>query len=217
MRMRRQFLSLGSSIAPFSSRALLALLCLPLLLVGDIGCSSSDSNPSPGSPGALDGVWDITSNVRGGPAQMTISGGVLTGFMADRREGGPYEGLANCTATKYRTEFSGTVSGNGVTGSRTNITELSGSGCGSSPPAKAVTKTFTGVRALTAPNWDGEWKVSGEGEEWTAKVNGVNATATSKPNSKRRGEDSVQIVLAGDDLTISSSDDALTLVARRRR
>jgi len=84
-------------------------------------CGSSESAPPPGSPASLDGVWDITTNARGGPAEMTISGGVLTGFMVDSRENQPaFAGFADCVATKDRTEFTGTVSGNAATGTSTD-------------------------------------------------------------------------------------------------
>jgi len=185
-----------------------------------LGCgSSSDSDPPAGSPAALDGVWDITGVGRGGLAEMTISGGVLNGVMVDAREGqSNYQGSSDCVANTLRTEFTGTVSGNALTSSRTNITKLTGSQC---PPGEAdqkVTRTFTGVRSANGLNWDGEWVVTGGeyGESWNATVNGLNVTATSNIVPKRPRHDTLTIAVAGDTLTISGSAQDLSLAAKRR-
>jgi len=194
--MRRRFRSSILSIAP-------------LFL---FGCGSSDSTPTPDGAAALDGVWDITSNARGGPAEMTISGGVLTGYMVDSRENQPgFAGYADCVATKDRTEFSGTVSGNTGTGTSTEITQATGSGCPDNLRDRKDTQSLAGIRAQTAANWDGDWTITGKGEEWNATVSGLSATATSKQDNK------MTIAVVGDILTITSSQNGQSFAARRRR
>jgi hypothetical protein len=186
-----------------------------------MGCGSSDSD---GAQTGLDGVWDITSYNTGGPAEMVIAGGTLTGYVANGSEGKPnFRGHPDCTATKNRTEFTITASGNSVTATRTAIVQATGASCDDYDRDYKRTVTFTGVRTSPAPSGatdlNGEWSITGEGDAWEAKVDNYAVTAKSKQGPKRpdtKDEDTLNIGVAGGVITISSTDPGLKFAARKR-
>ncbi|WP_394833580.1 hypothetical protein LVJ94_44445 [Pendulispora rubella] len=201
-------------------RGKLSFVGLFVAALSTVSCGSD----SDGAQTGLDGVWDITSYNTGGPAEMVISGGSLTGYVANAREGKPnFHGLDDCTATKDRTEFTITAAGNSVTATRTAIIQTTGSSCEDYYKDYKRTVTFSGVRTRTAPasstDLNGDWSITGEGDAWDATVNGYAVTAKSKPGPKRpdaNDEDTLNIAIAGGVITVSSTEEKLGFAAKKR-
>jgi len=185
--------------------------------LGVVSCGSSSGAPGDGSSGSLDGVWDITSANTGMPAEMTIAGGTVEGFIAKREEGKVVYG-ADCVATKSRTEFAIAASGNAITGTRTEVLAATGSTC---PDwiNHANTQTFSGVRTRSAPatqtDLNGDWTVNGLNSTWNATVDGLTVSATGKlPDTQDR--DTLTISVAGGIVTVASNAPGLSFAARKR-
>ena len=196
------------------------LCILPLFLFSCGGSSDNSGGGGGGSPSSLDGMWDITSYTTGGLAEMSISGGTINGVVVDGDEGKAYDGMPDCIATKHRAEFTISASGNAVTGSRTRILQATGAGCPEFARDRTDSLTFSGVRTHTDPasdtNLNGTWTVTGEGEAWNATFSGVTATATSTTRVRRPGQDTLTISVAGNTLSVGSTDNALSWSARKR-
>jgi hypothetical protein len=191
-------------------------------VVGTVACGSSldvGGGGGEGGGGALDGTWDIISAGEG--AQMTVSGATITGFVPQGAESKNYYATQypDCMITKGRTEFSFAVEGNALTGTRNKVLQLSGSTCPSVPPGYNTPYAVSGVRTRTAPDsttpLNGDWQVTGQGEAWTGTVNGSTATATSS-TARRVPADTISVSIAGNMITVTSSDALLSFAARKQ-
>lgn len=187
------------------------------VLLSCSGGGGSTAGTGASAASGLDGQWDITAAGDGaiGPSEMTNGGGVYRGVITDDKEVVPVgEG---CTRTKDRTEWQITIEGNALSGTFTEIREYTGTGpnCPTSRPPELT--TITGTRAGAGSGLDGEWEARiGDGQPFVVSVSGLTAKGWDKEAKAKGREPSVQVTVAGGNVTVTSTDDDLQFAARRR-
>jgi hypothetical protein len=188
--------------------------------------NGSSTNPTAvGAPTALDGVWDITSGENFASAEMTITGASAHGAMIDRSEG-TYTELrdssqsspSKCLIERSRVELSFTASGNSFSATRQYLRQYKGDGCPEGPRISGAF-TMTGVRTRAMPDGitalNGEWQVTGRDFQFDGTLN-ENALSGKRVSSKDGRIDSINIAVAGNLFTVSSSDSLISVAARKR-
>lgn len=182
--------------------------------------SSSGSGPNgtgtgTGITAGLDGAWDITTAGRGqiGPSEMTISNGVVEGFIPSSTEG---KDSLGCTKVKDRAEFKLTFAGNALSGTITEVRELEG-GAECANRNKSTVTPVSGTRQNAGSGLSGEWEVTvGKAEPFIVVVDGLTAKAWDKKRKSDGNEASANATVAGDSATVTADDRDFTFAARRR-
>ena len=182
--------------------------------------SSSGSGPNgtgtgTGITAGLDGTWDITSAGRGsiGPSEMTISNGVVDGFVASPGEG---EESSGCTKVKDRGAFKLTFEGNALSGTIDVVREYEG-GAECTSMNRTDVSPVTGTRKNAGSGLSGEWEVTvGKNKPFIVVVDGLTAKAWDKARKADADEAAVTATVAGASATVAADDRDFSFAARRR-
>ena len=177
--------------------------------------TSSGTGAGTGITAGLDGTWDITSAGRGniGPSEMTISNGVVEGFIASSTEG---KDSLGCTKVKDRGEFKLTFTGNALSGTITEVRELEG-GPGCADRNRSKVHPISGTRKNAGSGLTGEWEVTFDDSlPFIVVVDGLTAKAWDKKDKSEGREPAANATVAGDSATVTADDRDHNFAARRR-
>jgi len=159
---------------------------------------------------AFDGTWDIISvgDQELDASEMTIAAGKITGTVVFPDEG---EDIGGCVRTKHRTQFSVQIQDGKVSGAIHRLSE----GCYGD---ESRSRLLNGTRAESGGgDLGGEWNVQYDGHEAIAVlIDGLAAQAWSLSDRVQDKEPSVNVVVAGDLVTVTSKRSDYRFSARKR-
>lgn len=190
-----------------------------------LSCSSSATTAASGGgiTGTLDGTWDITTAGSSpvGPSEMTVAGGSVTGFVANKVEGMDDPAYPGCTHSKYRSNIDVDVAGNTTSGTITTVEEWTGASC---PAARSnaviIAATRTRSDAASETDLNGDWNVTisnghSKAQDDVVVIAGLAAQAWSKEAKAAGKPAEANISVANGQMTVTSSD-RFGFAARRR-